>query len=73
MSQEACETCRFWKDDQNKYATGHCRCYAPKPNFFAVTQYDADGDGDFDAYWPLVSYDDWCGEYESKSDPSVFH
>jgi hypothetical protein len=44
-----CSTCRFFQAEQSQ-----CRRYAPQPT--------ADRKN---AYWPIVSASDWCGEYEA--------
>jgi hypothetical protein len=43
-----CSTCRFFQAEQSQ-----CRRYAPQPT--------ADKKN---AHWPIVSANDWCGEYQ---------
>lgn len=43
-----CSTCRFFLAEQSQ-----CRRYAPQPTADAKN-----------AHWPIVSANDWCGEYQ---------
>jgi hypothetical protein len=43
-----CNTCRFFQASQ-----AQCRRYAPQPTADAKN-----------AHWPVVSANDWCGEYQ---------
>lgn len=60
---ERCETCRFWKLNENQNeksrtndgANGMCRRYPPF-GFF--------DDGLNEASFPQVWGDDWCGEWQ---------
>lgn len=66
MSEERCETCRFWHDELGGYFAGreedglyaHCRRYPP------VIQ----ADWGFDQ--PLTANFDWCGEHRPIGEKS---
>jgi hypothetical protein len=51
---EACQTCRFVLMESRADA-GFCRRYPPTP---------LAGESEFDCTYPVVSPDDWCGEYK---------
>jgi len=51
---EACHTCRFVLMEDRAEA-GFCRRSPPMPVFF---------DGEIEYTYPVVSPDDWCGEYK---------
>ncbi len=54
-----CANCVYFQHLENNLAFGSCRRHAPRP--------DQDN---ADAYWPGVSRDDWCGEFNTA--PSVY-
>jgi hypothetical protein len=59
-----CERCRFWQawanaprdDDPTKPMVGDCRRGRP-----SIT-----GDRRYGDKWPMVRFDDWCGEWLAK-------
>jgi len=53
--QRTCRTCQFF--DSKK-----CRRESPK----IVARYGAESGTGIWSGWPLVSEEDWCGEYESR-------
>lgn len=67
--KESCSECRFYQqrmywEQENagrvkvvKGSYGWCHRYAPKPALSPVDN----------IYWPVVKDDDWCGEFESKT------
>jgi hypothetical protein len=64
--KELCETCRFWERTGNH--AGECRRYAPRPAMRALMILDSrQQDGREDAIFPIMSHDEWCGEWQAKS------
>ena len=63
----SCETCAFFKNDFSYYdketAAGQCRRHAPVP--LTVVEEE---ESSVIAVWPMVTYTDWCGEWEPKYD-----
>lgn len=54
MSEERCETCKFWLD-QELEDSGICRRYPPS------------GSASVDRHgWPTTHPHAWCGEYRPK-------
>ncbi len=56
MAKEKCEGCRFY----GGHEVGECKRHAPQgtvPN---------EEDPWSRAFFPMVSMDDWCGDYERK-------
>ena len=51
-----CASCRFYFPEK-----GECRMYAPRI-------ISGSGTGWSDQYWPTVSPDDFCGQYERKEE-----
>lgn len=80
MSKQRCETCRFWKrqivqvrvdgqpeGDPYPSERGDCRRYAPRGP--AVLQEAASGSISGEVWaFALTGHDDWCGEYQERSD-----
>lgn len=82
MTEPTCETCRFWKRDDDHRDQGACRRFPPVLNPMQVLadmrkhgrESSTDGDPlparellDFGAFsFPIPSFDDWCGEHEPK-------
>lgn len=58
MSDERCETCRFWAESTE------CRRHPP----VAVRTPD-DEDVYFISAWPTSHEHDWCGEYDKRLEP----
>lgn len=66
MSEETCETCRFWrwtwtedKGAEDEVVVGECRIRAPK-------MMPPTDDNRFTGQWPQVIGGDWCGEYQAR-------
>lgn len=83
MIDQNCFHCRFWycapqqRDDaapgEFVYAPANrmaCRRRAPFPPLL-VRVGGGGSSGDPDPIWPLTYASDWCGEFESYSDPTV--
>jgi len=56
MSEERCETCRFWLVDNVRHIN-ECHRYAPGPHVMGQV-----------IVWPDTSPDKWCGDYEARTD-----
>ncbi len=56
MSNETCETCKFWQEIENR-KVGDCRKYSPKK---VPTKTGSP------SQWPMTSPTSWCGEYETQ-------
>ena len=56
---QTCENCRFFSPNY-KQSGGDCRRYAPKP----TNVMDSDEHHRAYTYWPEMSPDDWCGEFQ---------
>lgn len=81
---ECCDHCRFWEQQPQIHdEEGQCHRYPPQLNPHAVAAAMEDDDmakmGEFAAHesasqqitcWvlPLMSHDDWCGEFRPKPD-----
>ena len=52
MTDERCETCRFWKRDEHAVKAGRCRRFPP------FTRWDREW------LFPFMAAGDWCGEYK---------
>ena len=72
MSEERCETCRFWTEHNESHdePSGYCRRYPP-----SIYLHSGPGLPDPNSYafymHPSQQPNDWCGEYRpigSKSD-----
>ena len=64
MTVPKCKVCKFWKsvdhsaDEAPESAVfGECRRHAPSP--VRERQVVADTQ-----HWPIVQFDDWCGEFD---------
>jgi hypothetical protein len=57
--EKTCENCRFYALNYPKTG-GECHRYAPRPR----TTIDDDYWHAVDCYFPYMSGDDWCGEFE---------
>ena len=57
---DKCETCKYWEREEDNTGVvldeGRCHAYAPRPTAGGVI-------------WPIVNYDDWCGEHEPREKP----
>jgi hypothetical protein len=56
IKQQKCLTCYFLRQDERNH--DRCHRYAPRPSI--------DVEVNPDPVWPIVSEDDWCGEWKSK-------
>jgi hypothetical protein len=63
---ESCQTCRFWKaqEDEPPSPEGRCRRSAPVPMF--VPELTVAGVASHPVVWPTVGRGDWCGEWRAK-------
>ena len=73
---KTCESCKFFdlnsepfKNDKGSFpASGWCRRHAPRPKIMLLEEHE-NLLQPFQAEWPFVDGDAWCGEYlaaESK-------
>lgn len=64
MTDERCADCRYIDTRSSPRDLGHCRRNAPRSHLVSadVETEDLRVRG----VWPLVSYDDWCGQFERK-------
>jgi len=51
-----CADCVYYKHKANDLAFGDCRRHAPRPDQSTP-----------DTFWPIVSRDDWCGEFRTDA------
>lgn len=63
MSDERCETCRFWKRDEMfpESTYGECRRYPPTGNINLSES----------SWFPLTVNEDWCGEWQARALPTT--
>jgi hypothetical protein len=54
MSEERCETCRFWMPDRHHKTLGDCRRYPP------ISPSATPFPSEIPVFW-------WCGEYQPKT------
>ena len=61
--KQRCKDCRWWMAETDKHfgETGYCKRHAPSPRSILG---DKVGDLPFWGAFPLMSNDDWCGEWE---------
>jgi hypothetical protein len=64
VTDERCSDCRFLDTRISSRDLGHCRRNAPRSHLVSadVETEDLRVRG----VWPLVSHDDWCGQFERK-------
>jgi hypothetical protein len=62
--EKNCENCRYFAAFGGESERGDCRRYAPHPSNVRVDNRDDDGSVRFESWWPVMSHDDWCGEFE---------
>lgn len=63
MSEERCETCRFWEVfDSTEPSDGWCRRYPPT---VVADHNEGNGNADF----PITKPGEWCGEWQAKRVP----
>lgn len=60
MSEERCETCRFWRRRGEDLSTGTCRRYPPQPQTLHLHA----NPSPFDSIQPDSEEYDWCGEWK---------
>lgn len=63
LTRNTCSSCRFRMADDQIPMSGQCRRYPPI--IVETVAFDGSGFNHFSQYWPFVSADDWCGEYQS--------
>jgi len=65
-AEHSCRACVFYDfpDDRVQDANGICRRHAPHP---ALVPDDA-SDTAYFAEWPVVAWNDWCGEWQPFAD-----
>jgi hypothetical protein len=70
MSKPECWYCKFYMDIGEK-GSGECHRHAPSPgpSAFFIPDPDRDRIGPFEARWPEVEDDDWCGEHQPRPRP----
>jgi hypothetical protein len=62
MSFDNCSDCRFFDNENTTGELGKCRRNAPRSHLISA---DVDADEQrVRGVWPLVSEDDWCGQFE---------
>lgn len=61
--EKCCESCRFWCPPYDG-ERGECRKYAPSP----MNVRDSARSHSVETYWPAMSKDDWCGEFEKHEE-----
>lgn len=68
MTQDTCETCRFWRPDGDRVGDrdGECRRRAPIAKTFASNE---EAGQPLYANFPMTWCESWCGEHEGV--PSV--
>lgn len=60
-----CDECRFWKTNRScKGKRGECRVKHPSPATESI------GRSGYEAIWPTTLKDDWCGEFQAKTQES---
>jgi len=64
MTAENCSDCRFLDTRAASRDLGYCRRNAPRSHLVAVDVNNEDLR--VRGVWPLVSLDDWCGQFERK-------
>ena len=62
--EKCCENCRYFSPNGTDDERGDCRRHAPVPSSVRTDRHRAEGFATFDSYWPTMSHDDWCGEFE---------
>lgn len=63
MENKSCFHCKFYYiDGVASDSTSECRRYAPRPRANQET------DARFEPFWPNVSADAWCGEFEERKE-----
>ena len=45
---------------------GQCRRYAPKPKRRKITGSEYASPGSYCKDWPLVGFEEWCGEFKGE-------
>lgn len=64
MTAERCADCRYLDTRSSSRDLGHCRRNAPRSHLVSA---DIETDDlRVRGVWPLVSLDDWCGQFERK-------
>jgi hypothetical protein len=74
MTQERCETCRFFHKAEPQYVYGDCHRMPPQFNFsanfteegYGAKRYKVELSRFQNAVWPNVHHDEWCGEYQEQ-------
>jgi hypothetical protein len=65
---QCCETCRF--GIRSPLGAGdliNCHRYAPRASMRGLIRLDKEEPGgEYDAHFPLLFGDEWCGEWEAK-------
>lgn len=62
--EKNCSNCKFSSDELQ------CRRYAPRPIMASVSDDDSPQNSlPPIALWPLVEFDDWCGEWQLEELP----
>lgn len=62
--EKNCENCRFFAASGGESTRGDCRRHAPHPATIRLRSYSEQGPEAYESYWPVMSHDDWCGEFE---------
>lgn len=61
MDSERCEACRFYYHVTPSSLDRLCRRHAP------IRDPERDRENGWcQTVWPIVMYDDWCGDFEAK-------
>lgn len=61
----ACDGCKFFKPSGPDGYEGECRRHAPRATLNPRTAADGDVKRQL-VYWPEITADEWCGEFEAK-------
>lgn len=62
MSEANCGNCRFWSGVSDETTQASCRRYPPQLIEMRTIEED---DMYLRTYFPVVEWDDWCGEHQS--------
>lgn len=68
-----CENCHFWdkegRTDDPEITIGTCHRNAPVPILWRTPLREAGDSCRYDVFWPQTVNEDWCGEFQPRSDP----
>lgn len=61
---EQCGNCRFFDASWGEKERGYCQRYAPRPILECNQTHDPI------LIWPPVESDEWCGEWQARTQPA---